>query len=184
MINFTNDTRPIFLVHQSYQQRNRLAECIEYLSTSFASELRVGTIVRLPTLPPQSAEKYVDGCSEHTNLIIVDPELYKHKDSMGTASAAAGNYTFMNEDLPEDPDDEWVESILDKQRDYGASVLLTPSWMLNTDANTYSLRRELRNQLEVAQKTVLLNDTEAPTLINLTLHYSWLAIEENLNLLH
>ena len=183
MIDFSHDFRPIFLVHQSYQQRNRLAECIEYLNDSLSSDIRVGTIVRLPTLPPQSAEKYVDECSDHTQLIIVDPELYKHKDSMDTAKTAAANYTFMNDDLPEDPDDEWIESILNKQRDYGATVLLTPSWMLNTDANIYSMRQLLKRQLEVAQRSVQLVRTEEPALINLTLHYSWLAIKENLHLL-
>lgn len=129
--------------------------------------------MRLPAMTANTAKSFMSNV-DHVPLRIVDPELWRIPGSGWSEATAlratAGAWTHLQSPQPDKVEAAWARTILDVQRDHGASVLLSPNgWVSEVNAAV-----ALRNALKwVHQSRVIVGDT--PLWVNLTLDSRWLS---------
>jgi hypothetical protein len=159
------------IVHKSFGKSARLGEVFAGLHGLWGGNLGVGTAIRMTHSSPQIAAKYM---SDHSAvpLRLVDPELHHVPDSKfedADPKKAADKWPCL-EALPEKPNTLWTKSVLEAQKDAGATVLLSASgWVHDVKPE-----KALQVQMDfVAESRSYAQD--APMMVNLSLDHRWLA---------
>ena len=166
-----NGQRPTLIVHKSYTNSGRLGEVFDGLHGLWGGNLGIGTAIRMTHSSPQGAAKYMSDQSA-VPLRLVDPELHNVPDSKfedADPKKAADKWPCL-EALPVKPTASWTKSVLEAQRDAGATVLLSASgWVHDVKPE-----KALEAQMEfVAESRSYAQD--APMMVNLSLDHRWLA---------
>lgn len=162
--------RPTFMVHRSYNWSGRLDEVFSALGVLHGSALGLGTVVRMTNTPPAKATAFM---AKHSAvpLRLVDPELY---NVPGTTFEDADPKTSADKwpilkSLPATPNARWVKSVLQAQRDAGASVLLSASGWVHDVKPEKALQKQMDFVNESRQ-----NAGDDLMMVNLALDYRWL----------
>jgi len=165
-----NGERPTFIVHKSHNWHSRLGEVFSGLHGLWNDSLGLGTAVRMSTLPPDLAAKYM-GKHKSVPLRLVDPELHNVPETTfedAERKAAAEKWAPLGA-LPSKPNTAWVKSVLQAQRDAGATVLLSASGWVHDVKPDKMLRQQMEFVAESRQHA-----RDEYMLVNLTLDHRWL----------
>lgn len=168
---------PLFLVHRSYQHAWRTPEVLDDLAENYGTNLSLGTIIRLPKMTKNTAKSFSDSVS-HVPVRLIDPEIWRHPDSgwPGESSerindAKAEEWSYFSS-VPQKPTYRWVKDILQVQRDYNASVMLSATGWVRSESGQESLQKAF-TFVEASREQV----GNQPMWVNLTLDYKWLTDE-------
>jgi hypothetical protein len=164
---------PVMLVHRSHQNGVRLPEVVDYLASRHGSDLGLGTVMRLPAMTVNTARTFA-GKVAHVPLRIVDPELWRIPHTgwpEATAlKATAAAWPHLHTPAPAKVSAPWVKTVLNAQRDHGATVLLSATgWVSEVNAAV-----DLRNALKWVEESRR-QVGDAPMWVNLTLDSRWLS---------
>jgi hypothetical protein len=165
-----NADRPTFIVHKSFNGHGRLGEVFEALHGLWGATLGLGTAVRMTHSSPALAAKYM---AQHGKvpMRLVDPELYNVPETSfedADQKSSADKWLPLKA-MPTKPNAPWVKSVLQAQRDAGASVLLSASaWVHDVKP-----QKALQRQMDFVTESALHADGE-PMLVNLTMDHRWL----------
>lgn len=163
---------PLLIVNRSYQNAQRLPEVFDHMAAEHGKALAVGAQIRLPGMSETRAQSFMSEVA-HVPVRIADPELWRVPGS-GWPSAKALNsietkWPYLTP-TPNKVSAVWAKSVLDAQRDSGASVLLTATGWL-TEANG---SKALTSAMDwVAESRRLVGDQ--PMWVNLTMDSKWLS---------
>ncbi|MDR8020486.1 hypothetical protein [Nesterenkonia aerolata] len=163
--------RPLFLIHRSHQNANRLPETINYLADSHGDDLALGAVARLPKMTVNTMKTFAQAVS-HVPVRIVDPELWRHPGSGWPGAkdlkSPANEWAYLTKQ-PEKPVRTWAKAVLDVQRESNASVLLSATGWVSSVEGQHSLQRAL-TWADASRQDA----GSSPLWVNLTLDYSWL----------
>lgn len=165
-----NADRPTFIVHKSFNAAGRLGEVFEGLHGLWGTNLGLGTAIRMTHSSPALAARYM---SQHSKvpMRLVDPELYNVPETSfedADQKSSADKWPPLKA-MPAKPNTAWVKSVLQAQRDAGASVLLSASgWV-----HDLKPQKALQRQMEFVTESALYTNDE-PMLVNLTMDHRWL----------
>lgn len=164
---------PVLLVHKSHQASQRLDEVFAQLSILHGKSLGIGTVIRLPNMSSNTASEYM---SRHSAvpLRIVDPELHQHPsggwpDAPTPSATTTSRWPYLT-GLGPKPTAAWVKSVLELQRDHGATVLLSASGWVDEVNGRKSLERAMTF---VQESRRIAGSTDM--FVNLTLDSRWLS---------
>lgn len=164
---------PVMLVHRSHRNAGRLPEVLTYLGDRHGADLGVGTVMRLPAMTANTAKSFMNNV-DHVPLRLVDPELWRIPGSGWPEATAlkvtAGAWTHLQSPQPDKVEVAWARTILDVQRNHGATVLLSPNGWVSEANATVALRNAMK---WVHQSREIVGDT--PLWVNLTLDSRWLS---------
>lgn len=166
-------TVPVFLVHKSHQASQRLDEVFGQLAVLHGKALGVGTIIRLPNMSSSTAADYM---SRHSSvaLRLVDPELHQHPssgwpDATPLSATTTTRWPYLA-GMGSRPTAAWVKTVLQLQRDHGASALLSASGWVDEVGG----RRSLDRAMAFVQESRRIAGS-ADMFVNLTLDSRWLS---------
>ena len=165
------NSRPLFLIHQSYQYRKRLPECFDELRRT-TTGLDLGVIACLPSMELPRTAAFLDEFADRTDVRLADPELYRHKTFTGTGPNQTQKlYKYLAEPIPQPIDDGWITNVLDYQRAAHATHFLNPS--LPLDAG--DPRKSLATHMRIVRAA--LSFSEKPFIASFDVSYHWLTNE-------
>jgi hypothetical protein len=160
--------KPILIVHKSHQYADRLPRLFGYLQRTTGTDLELGAGIYLSRQDPAETRRYMAAVSA-IGLRIADPELHAHADQRGHAVTHQKDHRYLVDPLPRRPESAWISAYLARQRDVGATALLTPTgWLPGADPQV-----EVREAMEWVRATRALNPSE-PLLVSLALPRTWL----------
>lgn len=168
-----SDDNPIMLVHKSHQHSTKLPELLSQLGNTHGQQVGFGSIIRLPKMQPKAASRYMDGI-QHVPLRIVDPELWRFKESGGWGGAETpdpkkkDHWKYLKP-TPRTVNKSRVKEILKIQREYGATVLLSATGWVSEANGDVNLSKAMEWVDESRQQS-----DECPMWVNLTLDQKWL----------
>lgn len=163
---------PLLIVNRSVQNAQRLPEVFDHIAAEHGKALGVGAQIRLPSMSKTRAESFMSEVA-HVPVRIADPELWRVPDS-GWPSAKALNsneikWPYLTA-VPGKVSTPWARSVLDAERDSGASVLLSATGWLSEANGTKSLATAMDWVTE--SRRIVGND---PMWVNLTMDSKWLS---------
>lgn len=163
---------PLLIVNRSHQNAQRLHEVFGHMADEHGKDLGVAAQIRLPGMSAAGAAAFMSKV-EHVPVRIADPELWRVPNS-GWPSAKPLNtneskWAYLTATPPK-VSATWTKSVLDAQRDAGASVLLTATgWLSEANAS-----KSLTTAMEwVAESRRQVGSD--PMLVNLTMDSKWLS---------
>lgn len=162
---------PTFIVHKSYQRSQRLDEVFSALADARQS-VRFGIAINLPRQDVAAARRFLDRFSD-LPLRLADPEVFSHKEQLGGATGKSKSYAYLKGVLPQKPDRDWVEEVIDAQRAVGATALLSATGWVDDSQAQQSLARTVA---WVAESRRVAGDD--PMFVNLCLPRRWLTEPE------
>jgi hypothetical protein len=133
---------PILLLHRSHQHAGVLPSVLKDISRRHADDLHLGVVVPMPRMSPDRIRQFFDD-SKLASVRIADPEAFARLDSFGTTlmeqrggkpyvgPSTQGHWRYLTEVQPAAGTQSWIETVLDEQRQVGATVLLTPGTWSN-----------------------------------------------------
>lgn len=163
---------PLLIVTRSHQNAHRLPEVFDHMAAEHGKALGVGAQIRLPGMSEKGAQSFMSEV-EHVPVRIADPELWRVPNS-GWPSAKALNTTESKwpylTPVPAKVSGVWAKSVLDVQRDNGASVLLSATGWLSEANGTKSLA----SAMDWVTESRRLAGSD-PMWVNLTMDSKWLS---------
>lgn len=168
----SSSSRPTLLVHKSTQQAQRLNQVVDLLQREVGDDVVVGVAVSLDNHPPSQARGFLNRFNTlltRADLCLVDPAIAAHPDQLGSNPKLLDRLPYLR-GWPTTPAPRRIRTVLDRQRDLGATALLTPTGLLrDTNAD-----QELERTFAWVRATRDL-EPSAPLLVNLTLPATWLS---------
>lgn len=163
---------PLLMVNRSHQNAQRLHEVFGHMSAEHLKALGLGAQIRLPAMSDTRAASFMSDV-EHVPVRIADPELWRVPGS-GWPSAKAlstteGKWGYLTP-VPGKVSAPWAKSVLDAQKNSGASVLLSATGWLSEANGSKSLTSAMEWVTESRQLAG--ND---PMWVNLTMDSKWLS---------
>ncbi|MGI5839328.1 MAG: hypothetical protein ACOX8W_06655 [bacterium] len=172
--------RPVFLIHQSPQKYAVLPDFLRKVFMKHKDDVQLGTIISLFTMSPNKAEEYISACSRYSDIIIVDLTTHLIYENKGIPKRYKKHYSLLSEEPPQKPKKGWINRVLSKQREFGATILLSPSIAV---LNTSKPQALLDVQLDWLKETEDLLKKGEQLFFNLTLESSWLSDKRHLEIL-
>jgi hypothetical protein len=166
-------TKPILIVHKSHQHADRIPRLLTYLSRTSGADLELGAAIYLSRQDPSKSQDFMRQVSG-VALRIADPELHAHVDQMGLAAKRKQNPKYLVDPVPARPDAAWIADYLARQRDSGATALLTPTgWLPGANPQI-----EIKSAMDWVRATRAAGASE-PLLVSLTLPRVWLETDSH-----
>jgi hypothetical protein len=162
---------PILLLHKPYQHFRRLPELMDVLDREVGGDVTLGVTVNLPCQRPHQARRFFERFDDST-MRVADPVIHCRPEQLGGASKKAAGFTYMTRLRPAQPDPNWILDVFAQQLDVGATVLLSPTGLVD-DSDP---GRELGVAFAWVQAARQLGRPE-PMFVNLTLTQRWLTNE-------
>lgn len=163
---------PLLIVNRSHQNAQRLPEVFDHMSAEHGNTLGVGSQIRLPGMSASRAESFMSDV-EHVPVRIADPELWRVPGS-GWPSAKPLNASEVKwpylTPTPAKVSGLWARSVLDAQKNSGASVLLTATGWLG-EANGAKALASAMDWVEESRRLI----GDEPMWVNLTMDSKWLS---------
>lgn len=163
---------PLLIVNRSVQNAQRLPEVFDHIAGEHGKALGVGAQIRLPSMSRTRAASFMSEVA-HVPVRIADPELWRVPES-GWPSAKTLNSNEIKwpylTPLPSKVSTPWAKSVLDAQRESGASVLLSATGWLS-EANG---AKSLATAMDWVAESRRLVGTD-PMWVNLTMDSKWLS---------
>lgn len=163
---------PVLIVNRSHQNAQRLPEVFGHMAAEHGKGLGVAAQIRLPGMSVARAASFMSEVA-HVPVRIADPELWRVADS-GWPSAKPLNsnevkWAYLTP-MPAKVSAVWAKSVLDAQRDAGASVLLSATGWLSEANATKSLAAAMDWIAESRRQA-----GDGPMWANLTMDSKWLS---------
>lgn len=165
---------PLLLLAKSYQLARQMPSVARVATRVTRGRVGIGVVVRLPSHTPAAARRFLD-YFPGSPIRIADPDLYKAPayggpDANMSAQMASRHpwlTTASPAAAPTDP--AWVNEVLDRQTDVGATVLLSATGWVSAANGAREFSHALR---WVAESRRAAGTT--PMFVNLTLDGAWL----------
>ena len=160
--------KPVLLLHKTHQRHKRLREVAEVLQAEVGDEVTIGVALSLPNQRPKNAQRFLDGLS--LDLRVIDPTIYACPSQLGTTCKTPSRlFPYMREPWPARPDRRLIHELFQQQRGLGATVLLSPTGLIEAS----DPERELTTAFDWIREARDL-EPAAEMMVNLTLDRSWL----------
>ena len=157
---------------RAHQWNARLGEVLDILQREHGRTLGLGTVVPLPSCKPAATSTYMSGMSR-VPLRVADPELWRVPGSgwedAKPLTTTAQQWSYLTP-MPDRVSATWVDSVLNAQRDHGASVLLSATGWVDLADGARSLSTAMDWARESRQRA-----GGGPLWINLTMDSRWLS---------
>lgn len=164
---------PTFIVHRGHRYADEIPGLLREARAVAGSDAAIGVAIRLPRAKPVKNRDFLSKCASAT-LKIADPEIYTMTGSNCAPEASltriAQDFAYAQVDAPDEPDDDWIQLVLDAQRDAGVNVYMSASGWVASDTG----RTRLDKQLEFVAATRDILGPDEPMFVNLTVDGPWL----------
>jgi hypothetical protein len=170
---------PLFLAHRGVQGQKLLPNALARLHQTYGEQVALGSIVRIPSQTAKASKIFFEQSSTAT-VRIADPVCYlldsdilrlpkdsKTKEVISKGARTRALY------LETTGAENWVDQVLEAQREAGANLLLTPGRALDPENADQSIEKLFS---EANQATSLLKRGERLAL-NVTMSWRWLVAE-------
>lgn len=165
---------PLLLLAKSYQQSGQMPSVARVASRVTRGRVGIGVVVRLPSLTPEAARRYLDHFPA-SSIRIADPDLYMAPayggPDAGVSPQKASRHPWLATASPasQPPNSSWIREVLDRQTDVGATVLLSATGWVSAANGAREFAQALRWVTESRRLA-----GSAPMFVNLTMDGSWL----------
>lgn len=166
-------TVPTLVVHRGWNYADALPGLLDDLHATVGTNAALGAAIRIPRAKPAKNRHFLD-TSVSAVLKVADPEIHTLNGPYRAPEAdlpnVAQEHPYAQVDMPDDPEDGWIESVLDGQREAGGNVYLSASGWVDSDTGADRLDK----QLEFVTATRALLGADETMFVNLTLDGAWL----------
>lgn len=168
MTELLSGDRPVFLVHRSTQGGDGLPDLLRAIDHDAGDALEVGVVVNLARQRLERTRAVIDAVAT-VPLRIADPELHRHASVAPVPPARARQHPYLVDPIPDRPDDAYIRAHLQRQRDAGATALLTPTGWIDDADGERTLGLAIRWVLATRATS-----PDEPLLVSLALGRNWL----------
>jgi hypothetical protein len=182
--------RPLYLMQRSHQHFSVLPDVYSAIRANYSGTISTGAVVPMPRLKPKQIAGFFDSIGD-VPVKIADPEGFARMDSFGSTLRAQRDdkpyvgpstesfWPYLTAPLPDGPTQIWVKDVVTTQRDFGATLLLTPGLWLDPATPTKALE-SMRQQADWARSTLEAGEQMA---VNITAPAAWLSNSSLLEML-